>query len=112
MPCSDRGVSPARRRSTSTARCSNRRSSTSSLCLLNGRTVVAELTLTVLSEEPTWLWAMGYNFMADGFPDFFRALTSGPDGPMDMTGYSAAFNGPPPVSAESSGWGDLKALYR
>ena len=34
---------------------------------LNGRTVVAELTLTVLSEASTWLWAMGFDFMADCF---------------------------------------------
>ena len=52
------------------------------------------------------------NFTADGFPDFFTILTSGPDGPMDMTGYTAAINAPAPVSTESLSWSGVKVLYR
>jgi len=76
------------------------------------RTVLAELVVNVVSTEPTALEAWGGNFTADGNPNWFEQLTSGPDGPMDMTGHTATINGDAPVSTESLSLDQLKALYR
>ncbi len=79
---------------------------------LNGRTVVAELSLVVPGPASiaVCLWAMDY--VADGRPGGFSLLTRGPDGPMDMTCHVAAINAPAPVPAAPASWSAVKALYR
>ena len=79
---------------------------------LDGRTVVAELALNVVSDEPTQLWVWGAECMVDGTPWGFTTLTSGPDGPMDMTGHTANINDVAPVGTQNVSWGQVKALYR
>lgn len=79
---------------------------------LNGRTVVAELRLNVLSEETTQLHVWGGEFIADGTWSHFAILTSGGDGPMDMTGHTANINGDSPVPSSPASWGAVKSLFR
>jgi len=79
---------------------------------LTGRTVVAELALNVVATERTELWAWGDAFTADGMANGFVQLTSGPDGPMDMTGHTANINADAPVGTEHLSWSQVKALYR
>lgn len=79
---------------------------------LNGRTVVAELTLNVISPDPTALIAWGSYFVADDVQGLFELLTMGPHGPMDMTGHSASINDLSPVSTENLNWNLIKSLYR
>lgn len=79
---------------------------------LDGRTVVAELTLNVVSNDPTQLWVWGASCVVDDTPWGFTTLTSGPDGPMDMTGHTANINDAAPVGTRNVSWGQVKALYR
>lgn len=79
---------------------------------LSGRTVVAELTLNVSSTERTELRVWGINFTADDVEDQFEILTSGSDGPMDMTNHTANINDDAPVSDRETSWSNVKALYR
>jgi len=79
---------------------------------LDGRTVLAELDLDVVSTAPTELWAWGGDCVVDDIPWQFALLTSGSDGPMDMTGNTANINAGPPVATTARSWGQVKALYR
>ncbi len=79
---------------------------------LNGRTVVAELRLNVLSEELIQLHCWGGPFIADGVESHFEILTYGSDGPMDMTGHTANINGSSPVPSSQASWGEVKSLFR
>lgn len=79
---------------------------------LAGRTVIAELDLNVLSDLATEVHLGGYGFVADGQSGQFAMLTSGPDGPMDMTDHVANINAVAPVAAEATTWSHVKGLYR
>ncbi len=79
---------------------------------LDGHTVVAELTLTVVSETPTALVVWGGQYEADNIESVFEMLTTGPDGPMDMTGHTANVNADAPVPTDHQSWDQLKSLYR
>jgi hypothetical protein len=81
---------------------------------LDGRTVVAELTMDVVSDTPTRLIAWADSFAADGRTGWFTTLTHGPDGPMDFTGNTANINDASPVGNgnANASWGRVKALFR
>lgn len=79
---------------------------------LDGHTVVAELTLNVVSTTPTALHVWGGQYEADSIESMFEILTAGPDGPMDMTGHTANINADAPVPTDHQSWDQLKSLYR
>jgi hypothetical protein len=81
---------------------------------LDGRTVIAELVLDVISDEPTELVPCDPGSASgdfDGVAHWFNILTSGPHGPMDMVWATATINGPAPVSNTDATMGGVKALY-
>jgi hypothetical protein len=81
---------------------------------LSGRTVIADLEMMVVSDQPTEIHIEPGIFMADGMmePLQFAALTSGPDGPMDYTDHVANINAASPIAAEMRSWSAVKSLFR
>ncbi len=79
---------------------------------LDGRTVVADLALDVLSQAPTQIRLWGMSYRADGQESWFSMLTSGPDGPMDLTDWVANINAPAPIAVTPQSWGAVKQLFR
>lgn len=78
---------------------------------LAGLTVIADLEMLVLSDQPTEIHLRGGPFIADGRQDAFAMLTHGSDGPMDVTDHVANLNAEAPVPVEAMTWGGLKALF-
>lgn len=79
----------------------------------SGPTVVATVGFHLTAPEPVAIFIEPYEFWADGSgPAPFEYLTSGPDGPMDMTTYVANINAPAPVAEEKCTWGQIKLMYR
>lgn len=79
---------------------------------LDDRTVLAELTLMVISSEPTGLtpcYPNGGSCDVDGVQRWFEVLY---DDSSEWVTATAFINGPAPVASTAASWGDLKALYR
>lgn len=79
----------------------------------DGHTVIAMVGFHLTVPEPVSLFLEPGQFWADGSgPVPFAYLTSGPDGPMDITTHVANINGPAPVAVEKGTWGRIKLMYR
>ena len=79
---------------------------------LSGRTVLAELSLMVISSEPIGLtpcYVNGGSCDVDGVHRWFEVLY---DDSSEWVTATAFINGPPPVASTAASWGDLKALFR
>lgn len=79
---------------------------------LAGRTVLAELTLNVISSEPTYLtpcYDNGGSCDVDGVHRWFEVLFTHD---LEMVLATTTINGPAPVAAEPLSWGQVKALFR
>jgi hypothetical protein len=79
---------------------------------LNGRVVLAELALNVISNERTDLAAFDASYEAEGQHRWFEIMTGGPHGPMDIVWATASINADAPVSTNTASWGSVKAIYR
>jgi hypothetical protein len=78
---------------------------------LNGRTVLAELTLNVISNDRTDLVAFDASYEAEDQHRWFEIMT-GHDGPMDIVWETASINANAPVSTNTASWGSVKATFR
>ncbi len=81
---------------------------------LSGRTVIADIEMIVVSDQPTEIHIEPGLFKADGMlePLSFEWLTRGPDGPMDTTDHVANINAAAPIATETRSWSSVKSLFR
>jgi len=75
---------------------------------LAGRTVIADITMVVVSTAPTAIHLLPLAFRADGVLGWFEILR---DEQGDDTSHVASLNAAAPVPAEPSSWGGIKRLY-